>query len=421
MEWEAYMKLHLENLAKIKNADIEINGITVIAGENNTGKSTIGKVLYCLFECFFDIDKKIKMEKLNALRRNLIRWIDFDFSIRINITFYKDILQISDDVYKDKDALAEELKMIFEHYKEYLKINDFEQVLEYTYSLLNMGIDKVKDSLINKYMNMEFNNQVKSVCVEENPHVSLEIKDEKIELSYLEKFYITSSINLHNHLVYIENPQIIDNMNWRNSTLRSIGMEYRAIDSHEGALLKMMLDRKSENLFDEELNKEKLNKILYKVNETVNGEFVIKDGVLDFKEKHLHEPLHLSNLSTGLKSFVIMKKLIEDGFIEQNGFLILDEPEVHLHPKWQLIYAELLVILQKEMNLNIVLTSHSPYFINAIEVFSAKHKIANTCRYYLSVFDDAQIVFEDVTMNIDKIYERLASPLQELEDIMNQL
>lgn len=415
------MKLHLENLAKIKNADIEINGITVIAGENNTGKSTIGKVLYCLFECFFDIDKKIKMEKLNALRRNLIRWIDFDFSIRINITFYKDILQISDDVYKDKDALAEELKMIFEHYKEYLKINDFEQVLEYTYSLLNMGIDKVKDSLINKYMNMEFNNQVKSVCVEENPHVSLEIKDEKIELSYLEKFYITSSINLHNHLVYIENPQIIDNMNWRNSTLRSIGMEYRAIDSHEGALLKMMLDRKSENLFDEELNKEKLNKILYKVNETVNGEFVIKDGVLDFKEKHLHEPLHLSNLSTGLKSFVIMKKLIEDGFIEQNGFLILDEPEVHLHPKWQLIYAELLVILQKEMNLNIVLTSHSPYFINAIEVFSAKHKIANTCRYYLSVFDDAQIVFEDVTMNIDKIYERLASPLQELEDIMNQL
>ena len=33
------MKLHVENFAKIKEADIEINGITVIAGENNTGKS----------------------------------------------------------------------------------------------------------------------------------------------------------------------------------------------------------------------------------------------------------------------------------------------------------------------------------------------------------------------------------------------
>lgn len=39
------MKLNIENFAKIKNADVVIDGITVIAGENNTGKLQWGK--YC--------------------------------------------------------------------------------------------------------------------------------------------------------------------------------------------------------------------------------------------------------------------------------------------------------------------------------------------------------------------------------------
>ncbi len=42
------MKLSLKNMGKIGAATIEINGITVIAGENNTGKSTVGKALYFL-------------------------------------------------------------------------------------------------------------------------------------------------------------------------------------------------------------------------------------------------------------------------------------------------------------------------------------------------------------------------------------
>lgn len=42
------MKLNISNFAKIDNADIIIDGITVIAGENNTGKSTIGKILFSI-------------------------------------------------------------------------------------------------------------------------------------------------------------------------------------------------------------------------------------------------------------------------------------------------------------------------------------------------------------------------------------
>lgn len=57
------MNVYIENFAKIRKANIDILGITVIAGENNTGKSTIGKVLYCLFECFHNIEDKLMREK----------------------------------------------------------------------------------------------------------------------------------------------------------------------------------------------------------------------------------------------------------------------------------------------------------------------------------------------------------------------
>lgn len=39
------MRLEIKNIGRIEEASIEMNGITVIAGENDTGKSTVGKVL----------------------------------------------------------------------------------------------------------------------------------------------------------------------------------------------------------------------------------------------------------------------------------------------------------------------------------------------------------------------------------------
>ena len=40
------VRLHIKNIGSLSDADIEIEGITIIAGENNIGKSTIGKSFY---------------------------------------------------------------------------------------------------------------------------------------------------------------------------------------------------------------------------------------------------------------------------------------------------------------------------------------------------------------------------------------
>jgi len=58
------MKLSIKNVGKLKEADVEINGITVIAGENNTGKSTIGKALFSIFQSLYKLDDQIIREIL---------------------------------------------------------------------------------------------------------------------------------------------------------------------------------------------------------------------------------------------------------------------------------------------------------------------------------------------------------------------
>lgn len=66
------MKLRIKNFAKIKDADINIDGITVIAGENNTGKSTVGKIFFSLFNSLSNVDEKILEERLKEIENTKV-------------------------------------------------------------------------------------------------------------------------------------------------------------------------------------------------------------------------------------------------------------------------------------------------------------------------------------------------------------
>ena len=56
------MELKIQNVNKIKFADIKLNGLTVIVGENDSGKSTVGRVL-------FSVVKSLVNTKVNNVRK----------------------------------------------------------------------------------------------------------------------------------------------------------------------------------------------------------------------------------------------------------------------------------------------------------------------------------------------------------------
>lgn len=59
------MRLEIQHFSKIKQASIKLDGITVIAGENNTGKSTVGKILSCMFNSMYKVDEKLHRRRKN--------------------------------------------------------------------------------------------------------------------------------------------------------------------------------------------------------------------------------------------------------------------------------------------------------------------------------------------------------------------
>ena len=113
--------------------------------------------------------------------------------------------------------------------------------------------------------------------------------------------------------------------------------------------------------------------------------------------------------------------LLEKGILKEKDVLILDEPEIHLHPEWQLKYAEIIVLLQKLFDLNIVVTTHSRDFFEAIDLYSQKYLISEKCNYYLAKQSDGISTFEDVTNDTTKIYSQLIKPSRLLDKLRFEL
>jgi predicted ATPase len=170
---------------------------------------------------------------------------------------------------------------------------------------------------------------------------------------------------------------------------------------------------------DELIATKKLDAVLAKLNSVCKGELITKKSKFPrfaaYQENDSETPLSIKNVSTGLKTFVILKTLLLNGNLEENGIIVLDEPEIHLHPEWQLVFAEIIVLLQKEFNLHILLNTHSPYFLDAIDVYSHKYGISSKCKYYIAEDVNGIASIVDVSENLEKIYERLYRPLQVLE------
>lgn len=422
------MLLTLKNIGKISEASIELNGITVIAGENNTGKSTVGKMLFCLFNSFYKIDKQIHIERENLISRV----ID---SAYVNVTggfLYIDSSSISDN--------------IVEHYKNYITnidllkrdISDFylsedknfarslnDDLLTTTskkiIDFLDVSDEEIKTIILRKRFNSEFNMQISHI---NNPaeisQATLKIRDNMIDIAISQNDSITikNNINIYTELVYIDDPFVLDDLKYEHLFFRMIN------DNHRSNLKSKLSNRKSDttikSAIEEIVTNKKIDKIFSKLSTVCDGELIETDNTsIAYKTKGFKEALDICNLSMGLKTFVIIKTLLTNGILVENGTLVLDEPEIHLHPQWQLLFAEIIVLIQKEFGMHILLNTHSPYFLNAIEVYAAKYEIADRCKYYLAENQDEKSIIKDVSDNIDSIYAKLARPLQDLENEAN--
>ena len=421
------MTLNLVILGKVHEADIMLDGITLIAGENNTGKSTVGKMLFCIFESFYKIERQISQERINTIGRHIANFYHETFN-RAGRKY--SVHDLAAEFVHNKEQYVGDSRIIrkaIENFFENREINfdaiayqdTLEQLADKIYSVLFIEDTEIRRAILQRTLDSEFGMKIGFLNNESNySKIQLEIRNSKIEFEVInnENINIIQDMSLNKEIIYIDDPFVLDD-------LQDL-LPYRSVYglNHRDSLLDKIVrvkDTRDFGALDEILVNKKLERIFETMNGICDGDLTVSEdgGNYSYRTSELNGTLEMSNLSTGIKSFIILKTLLRNGSINDNGVVILDEPEIHLHPEWQLKFAEVIVLIQKEFGVNILLNTHSPYFLNAIEVYVKKYGIEKKCKFYLTDDNEGRTNIKDVTDQTELIYEKLARPLQDLENL----
>lgn len=383
--------LVLKNFAKLKDTTLNINDITLIAGRPGSGKSYIMKMLYAMYEANDNLSNEIKKE--NYLFSKFLNEI-MNESIKLNLEKNKRD-KIDKELLKElsnSQSFRELLKKEIVNAKEFKGIK--ETLKEKQLSDNEIFYDNLRNIIKSIFDNYS---QISEEFIFEHDNCLIEYKNTKLNI---EK---KSDIKL-NDAVFVETPLILEFKSFMTKDLNKIPY-------HISSLLKILdkdysfIDEKQEEFIEEFINKSKV---------IINGN--IENSGDSFIYKRGDKNYDIVNASSGIKSIGLLQYLVTNKALKQGSVLFWEEPEVHLHPSWQLKMVELFLELQKN-GVRIIFSTHSPYMADYLNALVKKRKLEDKVSFNLLTEEKDGIV-ENIILNDDNWYLLQKELLSALEDIM---
>lgn len=420
------MKISLSNVAIVENAQIEIDGITVAAGLNGSGKTTVGKAIYASINAYKDLPKRILRARENSiysavsgiLEKNAV----FPRSGNYYSTAYSfiDSFPFYDFLDKEKSECAEILEKYVANWavdKESIEKEDMEEIFSSVLDVVTRKDEAYTKFLVESLFTGIFSKQINCLKNEKPARIVACFDDMELYSAFLNNELIenVNNIEFAQKAIYIESFHVLDlfkNNRIYSRTIRGITAASRDLFQYLRTP-----DEDVEQSFEDYENSKELKRIIeIIITRVTHGKLnVDSNGNIDFYDNRTNHTVNISNLSAGIKVFVILQSLLENGNLNRGDILLIDEPEVNLHPEWQVAFAEILVLLQKEVGINVYVNTHSPYFTRAIEVKMAENGIHDKGRFYLlREQKNGLYKCEDVTSCPEKIYSMLYKPLDSL-------
>ncbi len=333
------IRLILNNIGIIKNANLKINGLSVIAGKNDQGKSTAGKALMALIKA--DNIGKESHQKHSQQKQYFKRLISLIFDGNIS-----------------KDG------------KIHLQNKNRDIIV------------KIKDD---KCSSFESNGKA---CIFRD----CTLIQTPIIWDLCEFFSSTATLevyeNFYQKVTYIKYPYVL----WDLYKKLSIKKQYNMPQTN-------------------------IKKILESIKSVMKGQFIKKNNKFYFsrpRDEGGIDEISLKNTATGIKSFGIIQMLLENAYITKTGFFVFDEPENHLHPVWQVKFAEIFIELV-EKGICIMINTHSPYMIETLEKCSKKSKI--NANFYLADNGEIKQIDDDNNATLEAIFQKLNDSFVEIDKI----
>ncbi len=431
--------INIKNFGILKSAEVKLDGLTVITGVNDSGKSTVGKLLFALVKAL----NKLNEHTENRKKKNILKEINSLYSLLVDKQDIKKIIHrfYPPDFIKELNKYIESPDFIDIEKNDFdLKFSEREKLLKelnlrtpLTSSFLNrikelvlednQDDEEIIKTFLLSYLQSEFYLQISpkntdlQTLVEykegrngkEEVLVAFSAKKDNIDsLQYFEPIFF-------NDATLIESPLLLQIFNLvKNADI--IG-ETESTRPQTHFHIRDLIDKvKNAQNFNENIANEISLNVLSQINTIFKGEFFYnaqKENFYFTKEEAIS--VEAINTASGIKSFGIFQLLLKANYLNYNNLIIIDEPENHLHPKWQIEYAKMIVELVKN-EISVIISSHSPYMIQALKYHSEKNNIQNKTNFYYAEIEENETLstIKDVTNDLNVIFSKLAEPLKEL-------
>lgn len=423
------LKFVLKKFRAVESAELELPGITVIAGKNGSGKSSISKVLYSILDTATRFDVFVSAD-IEEKRAHL-----FSDVVDLVLNFAYQLPDLPRDVVRNlfpnsrttnpQSWIMDAKKVFGEH--QHLFVQNQDAVSTFlTRALSSIGVDKTMCSSPIAFLDSvkEMFERLDSEKAEKTYARPLDVLNERL-LGFLEQpidfggtnvFFdndplvklstnrVDSPVNVKS-AYYIDTPWVSDLCDMRRSRFEDRRLEHR---EHLARALRTPSKNVSAPLFD----------ILRSV---VHGETESKRTNVGyrllFKSDDFQQIFSLFHCATGVKAFSLLQLLLSSWKLDEGTVLILDEPESNLHPEWIVEYARAVVLLHKNFGVRFLISTHSTDFVAGLQAIAKKESVESNVRFYLAEHKESGLyefcpqgfdiskIFDSFNMSLDKIVD----------------
>lgn len=429
------MRLKIENIGKVKHADVKLNGMTIIAGENSSGKSTVGKMLFSSVKAVADArddDDKNREKAIDKLVNSLYMRIK-SVTNRFNNPEIDKLFPIPHRQFTKALMEAEENGDFEKHLKSLVgAIHNLEDVTPRMKALMLQDLDNISIAIKNKDNRaatiktiMEYSIEsefMNSICSYGRDKASVNLSDDNgkvyLELHIENEKVSNVKVGFSEPLsdaTYVESPLYIHMLD---TLLRAETFREAEGRSYRRSMLPIHIKDLAEKIdglrmaSDPPLFLESFN-----IYDIIQGEFKYDSKKRRLVFRQNGEDISPINVASGIKSFGLVQMLLQTNTIGANKILIWDEPENHLHPEWQIAFAKMLVQLSS-IGIPVLVSTHSPYFVQGVRYFAAQQNVEKFVNYYLAEIEEDKLSeLREVTDDLNAIFVKLSKPLNEIMNV----
>lgn len=391
-------KLIVKNYKSIKDETFIFNkGINVLVGKNNAGKSNIVSALNEILgdkynttsyeDKIFYSNGKDKIEKNFKIIAEIDEINNLDYSLLENIKKSTGLIDISnyfkeDEKDFDNEWLLKDDNELKEKYPELFNYKSTNLFVWKKKEELKDIFDKTKKIWIYKYYNKDEDINLYNIIIKEEIFMSPLFSKEKVE-KYYRMLYINPNVKstLMTSLLIpafrsTESTLKITKWTWYGKLLQKKWEDSCNIEHQEA------IQQASDNL------KETIGKVYGDLKQDINVQLKktltlmnvkIDINMLESKSEDYYKNIRLSvddgietpleNKGSGLQSLIMIELFkFYCKIFNQSSLLILEEPELFLHPHAKRMLSDILNDFIADNRNQIIITTHSEEFIHNIDI-----------------------------------------------------